>query len=287
MEFSSIGTDSIVVVLECPKCDYEVRSESINVPAPILEAEKIKNSYNDNDGYAICENCGEEFDIIISAGFINGNVEVVGCEVDFILEITESFNELEEYYENQIDSILTVSNSYDLFSTEINNLSKLNQLFIENEELLVTLQRQVFSGVITCMEDYLSTRLIKKILTNEENFKNFVKTNPKIIKRKFNLNEIYEELAKIRDTVKFELLNVIYHDLPKVRLMYQESLKIHFPPIDELIGLIQKRHDIVHRNGKNKEGVKIEMSREVVDSILDTIEDFIMLLETTINSNDK
>ncbi len=167
-------------------------------------------------------------------------------------------------------------------------MRELNNLFVQNNELLETLQRQIYSSSITCLEDYLSTTLIKKILNNDSFFKNFVKTNPKIINRKFSLNEIYEQLNRIRDIVKFELVNVIYHDLPKVKLMYQSSLEITFPEIDDLVLIIQKRHDMVHRNGKDKEGNKIEISKEIVDNIIDMVQYFIMDLESRIGplSND-
>lgn len=57
--------------------------------------------------------------------------------------------------------------------------------------------------------------------------------------------------------------------------MYQDTLKIEFPEIGELMTVIKTRHDMVHRNGKNKEGEKIELTKELVSEVIGKVEKFV------------
>ena len=72
--------------------------------------------------------------------------------------------------------------------------------------------------------------------------------------------------------VKKELLNIIYHDLDKVKSITETSFKIKFPDIAEASKLVKMRHDIVHRNGKNKKGEEIIVDKKKVTEAIDTIE---------------
>lgn len=281
-DFFPFGTESIEVRFKCDKCGSEVHSDSIRVPSPDFTAEKASDSYNDNDGYAVCPECEKEFNIWVNAGYSDGYVEIDDIADEDIIEVIENQEELDDYYEEQIETSLSVSNFIALFNSEINNLKELNRTDLGNEDLQKTLQRQLYSGAITCLEDYLSTTLINEVLNDDENFKNFVRTYHGIRNRKFSLNEIYEKLEQIKTTVKKELVDVIYHDLPKVKGMYEDTLKIEFPDISELMKIIKHRHDMVHRNGKDKDGNEIIISKETIDKTINTVETFVNELERKI-----
>lgn len=277
-EYFPFGNRAVIVRFTCDNCGSQVESEEIGIPSPNLMAEKASDSHNENDGGAVCENCGKDFEVYVYAGYADGYVEVSDVEDDSI-EVEEIADELDDYYEEQIDAIIHSLNFIDQFKREVNNLKSLNEIDVGNQELQETLQRQLFSGAITCLEDYLSTTLIREVLNDEENFKNFVRTFKDIRNRKFSLSEIYDKLDKIKDIVKKELVDIIYHDLPKVKGMYQDTLKIEFPEIKELMKAIKARHDMVHRNGKNKEGEKIEISKEVVIKVIEDVENFVNDIE--------
>lgn len=280
-EFSPFGNKAVIVEFDCDDCGTRVDSAEIGIPSPNYGAEKASDSHNENEGYAICENCAKNFDVYVYAGYADGYVEVNDVDDDSI-RVQEIEDDLDEYYEEQIEAILS-SPYYDFyFIEEIEKLKELNDINLEKEELQETLRRQIFSGAITCLEDYLSTTLIQQVLNNEENFKQFIKTFRGIKNRKFNLSEIYDKLDSIRDIVKKELVDVIYHDLPKVKGMYQDTLGIDFPNIGDLMSAIKTRHDMVHRNGKNKEGEKIEITKELVVEVIEKVELFVKNIDKKI-----
>lgn len=284
-EFSPWGNKSVTVEFDCDNCGHRVISEEIGIPTPNYMAEKASDSHNENDGYAVCEECDKNFDVHVYAGYADGYVDIddVDDETIVVNEITDE-RELDYYIEEQIDAIIGSLNFIDIFNKDISNLKQLNDIDLDNPDLQETLRRQIYSGAITCLEDYLSTTIIQEVLNKEECFKNFVKTYHGIKNRKFDLSEIYDKFDKLRDIVKIELVEVIYHDLPKVKGMYQDTFQIEFPEIGDLMKVIKTRHDMVHRNGKNKEGEKIELTKELASDVIDKVEKFVQDIESKLTN---
>lgn len=282
-EFSPHGVKSVIVSFTCNNCGEQVESDEISLPSPNIEAEKASDSHGENIGWTECPNCGETFDVGVYAGWADGYIDIDGVD-DESITIEEIIDEdyLDYYMGQQIDTIIQSHNYIIQFGKEIENLKKLNEIELDNATLQETLQRQIYSGAITCLEDYLSTTLIQKVLNDENYFKSFVKTFRNIKNRKFDLSEIYEKFDGLREVVKKELAEVIYHDLPKVRGMYKDTLEIEFPIIKDLMSIIGNRHDIVHRNGKNKEGEKIEISKDVVYEVIKKVDAFVRYIEEVI-----
>jgi len=281
-EFFPYGTESVEIRFNCDVCESEILCESISVPDPNFDAENTSDSYNFNDGFAVCQKCEKEFNIWVYAGYAGGYIEVDDISDEDIIEVIENKNELEEYYEEQINTLLSTSNFKYHFNKEIGYLKSLNNTNLGNQELQKTLQRQLYSSAITCLEDYLATTLINEVLKNENYFKNFVRTYHGLRERNCRLNEIYEKLDQIENIVKKELVDVIYHDLPKVKGMYEDTLKIKFPEISELTKIIRSRHDLVHRNGKDKEGKEVVITKETVESAIASVESLVNELENEI-----
>lgn len=286
-DFFPHGNKSVIVRFTCDNCGNEVESEEIGIPTPNYAAEKASDSHNENEGGAVCEECDKDFNVYVYAGYADGYVEINDVDDDSI-SVEEIVDEIElEYYMNeQIDAIIHSLNYIHQFEKELDNLRKLNAKDLGDQELQETLQRQIFSGAITCLEDYLSTTLIQRVLNNETVFKDFVKTYKKFKDRKFDLSDIYDKVDTLESIVKQELVDIIYHDLPKVRGIYQDTLKINFPVIKDIMKIITNRHDMVHRNGKNKEGEKIEISKDVVSDVIDKVDNFVKDVETELNKID-
>ena len=63
--------------------------------------------------------------------------------------------------------------------------------------------------------------------------------------------------------------DVIYHDLPKVSGMFRDALGIELPNIGEIYKSVFIRHDLVHRNGKTKDGDQHAIKQENIASLCD------------------
>ncbi len=139
----------------------------------------------------------------------------------------------------------------------------------ESQELFL---RLLFLNAVTTLETFLCDIFINAVMGDQALLKKFVASNPDFKERRFSLNELFDCLDKIDKDVRTYLLEFIWHKLPKVKEMYKATLGIDFPhPMKSLYNAIRKRHDIVHRNGRDKEGNQVSISKQDVDDILTAI----------------
>ena len=134
--------------------------------------------------------------------------------------------------------------------------------------------RQIFIGVFGTLETFLSDTFINLTIESDEYLKSFVKSHPEFKQRKFELREVFDSYDAIRETAKKVMLDTIYHDLPKVKEMYSSTFKIEFPDLKDIIKQVTTRHDLVHRNGKTKEGAKVNIDKAVIDNLIKVVSDF-------------
>ena len=283
--FNLIDFEFVEVRFNCSNCGTRLLSEKIEIPEIFdLEYHDKEDFFYTNAREKTCPKCDKWH--IIHVGFEDneesGYIEIEKVEKKDILEAITYDYGLYSYEEDQVDAILRSDNSIERFEEEIKSLMELNSQSFKKETHEKTIRKLVFSGGITFLEDYLSSTLIKEVIQDEVFFRNFVKTYKRINNRKFELGNIYDQLDSLYDIVKKELLDVIYHDLPKVRGMYKDSLGVIFPSIENLMKNIKTRHDIVHRNGKTKNGKFILLNKEDIESHLKEIQKFVNNIEKQI-----
>ena len=198
-----------------------------------------------------------------------------------VIEIQDKYD---EFIDEQIDSFLATFTTFSSFNKEISNLRKLNELKLNDDELEKILKRQIYSGVVTCLEDYLSTTLINKVLKDDNLFRRFVETYKGFKDKKFSLNQIFMQQEELRKKVKRTLLDIIYHNLDKIKSIYENTFEIKFPDIEAMMKIINNRYHMVHRNGKDKDGKEIALDTESVEKVISTVEEFIKSIEVLLTN---
>jgi len=158
-------------------------------------------------------------------------------------------------------------NTYESFLTSLYEIEALTKVKMPDEQLEGSLARMLFVSVVTAMETYLSDVYLNRILGDESLLRRLVETNPDLKDNKLALGEIFTRIDSLKDEVQSYLLEVIYHNLAKIKPMYECVLSVRFPKdMGSLFRAVQKRHDIVHRGGKSKTGVATAVSmRDVID----------------------
>lgn len=179
------------------------------------------------------------------------------------------------YYQYEYESISENDRHFEKFNSEINNLVLLSKIETETPKLKNILLRQVFIGIIGSLETFLSEVFIVLTLSNRKYLENFVKTFPEFQKTKFALSEIFIQHDKISETAKKAMIDIIYHNLVIVKNMYNSTFEINFPEIGEVNKFIIKRHDLVHRNGKTKDGEKLGINNVEIESMVIIIKTFV------------
>ncbi len=134
------------------------------------------------------------------------------------------------------------------------------------------LLRLLFVNAIGALETFLSDVFINEVLGNRDLIKKFVSTNPEFKERKFCLSEIFDRYEMIDKDVRTYLMDLIWHNLPKVKEMYKSVFEISFPDtMKPLYSAINKRHDIVHRNGRSKDGTEVTVTKEEIQEVLHAV----------------
>lgn len=256
-----------------------IEMEEDHVGASIAEALNIEHFELIQQKYVIsdkpCENglyC-IEFSPETSKDFLEKIDNIEGFKV--CLDLSEIYNFGDFHYWNiEFDLILEKKDYYQTFINEIENLKLLNRLSTPTKELESILKRHIFIGTVTTLENFLSETFINLTINNDKYFRNFVKNHREFKIQKFELRNIFEYYEKIEDIAKKVMLETIYHHLPKVREMFKFTFRIEFPPISDVYKLVYKRHDLVHRNGKTKEGELLSIEKKDVDNAIEKISEF-------------
>jgi hypothetical protein len=134
------------------------------------------------------------------------------------------------------------------------------------------LRRLLFANVISALETYLSDTFINAVFNDEKLLQRFIETNPDFEKRQLKYSEVFEAYAKVKETAKSYLLDVVWHNMAKVQAMYESTLGVKFAPgLADVAKAIPIRHDIVHRNGKTKDGKTVEVSAGDLEKLMASV----------------
>ena len=186
-------------------------------------------------------------------------------------ELFENYKKVnKEYYSNFVENIKLIRNLTQFTSIATENVSQY-------------LKNLLYANVITCIETYLSDALRVTVVSNKEFLRTFVETFRDFKAEKFDLTELFNQYDKIDEKAIKAMLDVIYHDLPKVKGIYQDTLGITFSNIGILMKAISKRHDFVHRNGKTKDGKVHKMEINDIEVLCVEAERFIQDVDEQIN----
>ncbi len=260
--------ESITVRFTCPECGEEVVSDALGVPSPNFAAENNSDSMNYEDYEIICDNCDHCFQATVYNAMYGGEVEVE--EVDDVA-VEEEFAEEEEDYENYV---------FDVTPEKLTVI--LNEIETLSEPTREYLYRQLYAGAITSMEAFLSSTLLRVVLSTDENKRKFVEKYLPYRDEQITFANIYEQMENLDTKIQETLRGLMYHNLGKIKPIYKEVLDIDLGNIGEIMKAVQIRHDIVHRSGKDKEGNLHNIKKEDVTSLVEKVSFLISAVSTNL-----
>jgi hypothetical protein len=275
--------DYISIKFTCPFCNEENETEDYYVPEPDYSAETGSESTNSEYYKHNCINCDKLFNIELHNSY-HGGFGQIESDSDNDIDINDI--KIEEHYNDFYDDYdyNTEVGYYEDFKREIFEIYSI----LEDSKKLIhknSLHKMLYAHTITIMETYLSDTLIQKILSSEEIKRIFIKKYKDYDTKKICFKDILCELEKLEKTIKTDLQELIYHDLGKIRPIYKATLDIEFGDdiSKEIMQCVNKRHHIVHRNGKDKDNNPILINIEDVEDVLKKVYNFISNIEKQIS----
>lgn len=156
---------------------------------------------------------------------------------------------------------------------------------IELNKATPVLQRMIFSSVITAMEAYLSDTMKRHVLNRHAIKRRFVESYQAFKNVEIKGSEIFKYLDDLDKSIMFYLeRHISFHDTKNIKKLFENVLDCTVS--DEKLKLIrvysQTRHDIVHRNGKDRHGDSVHISHEDIINLISVISGFIVDIDKQI-----
>lgn len=181
----------------------------------------------------------------------------------------------EGYEESYLSFIGSEDESFASFVRTIDHVRKISEIPSDGE-VKNHLLGMLYVNVITAMETYLSDVFLREVIEDKTKLVKFVENNPGFQNRTFKLSEIFREIEAIEDEAKKFLLGMMWHNLNKIKPMFKVSLNVDFPRnISVIFKAVLKRHDLVHRGGKNKDGEVVQVTALELKGLVETVCEFI------------
>lgn len=278
-DFNPIA-DFVTLRIKCPKCGGEFLTEGLGVPSPDWSAETHHDSIQDEDYEQQCEHCGELFNITLYNGFYGGEgeIEVGDSDVEMdssnILEVIEDFPEDESFdYDKEL---------FDASHSDVTTILEATEPL--SDDVKEKLYYMLYAKIITNIETYLGDSLKSIVLNDEKFLRKFVQEYSPYKNEEFKLCDIFDKYDRIKDIVKQSLDKILYHNLWQIKQIYIKILDVDMGDISILSKAVVIRHDIIHRNGKDKEGNVHIITKEMVSELAHTVNDFIYNIDIQLPS---
>lgn len=168
-------------------------------------------------------------------------------------------------------------------------LSNFQNIIIDIDELLKTqvhcsvsncFHRLLYVNVITAMETYLSDAFINTVMNDDRLLRRFIEATPEFQKEKIPLSDVFRTMERIKSKAQNYLANMVWHRLDQVKELYSHTLEVEFPQdLKKLFSAVILRHDIVHRNGKTKDGKELLIISSDVSELIKTVTDLVLHID--------
>ncbi len=190
----------------------------------------------------------------------------------------------EDYDNSLIEDLARITEFYHNFAGAILDIEALLKTKVD-DSVSPTFYRLLFVNVITAMETYLSDAFINTVLNSSSLMRRFIETTPEFQVEKIPLADVFKAVEQVEQKARSYLVDVVWHHLHRVKPMYHDTLEIEFPSdMGPLFRAVFLRHDIVHRNGKTKNGQEIVVTPRQVSDLLREVETFVQYLDNQVAS---
>ena len=276
----------MLVRFDCPNCGNDIERDVEDAAYDISGETEFEREGREISHVECSCDPDDVFEIQVVASATRKTVELVGHH-----DIDVKFVDLQEQHTYWYDDFLENYEPSDAHEVYLQSLSELKT--IENSAWLrlpnQALLRVMYLQYVVILEAYLSDRLINIIMDDSDKMLALISRVDVLNRPSHTLIEIFKEPDIVRKTVKGFLQRVSFHDLMRVSQFYEVVLGVYIfsdaplpreikkkreaqqkqksgealeltPAEEEMMSIIQTRHHLVHRNGRNNDGDLIEIT---------------------------
>lgn len=207
-------------------------------------------------------------------------------------ELTERWDELAQEYDTRYDGYeeyieeeyrwlheQKYSFPYAAFCTTVKEIEKILSSHID-PAVTDTMYKMAHVHAVTALETYLGDTLMLLVMGKKQYVLNAAQNIEKIKNKKLEPYKILSNKDIVEQMVFKHLSDHLYHDPVKAMRLYKDCLDFQCThPLGTIIKVATLRHDIVHRNGKDKDGSNVIPNFTEVKSAISEIRDFVHYLD--------
>lgn len=191
-----------------------------------------------------------------------------------------------DYAEQFFDKDQKVKDLYSLLEANLNSVGKLTDEIPSlngNEKKFALMMN--FSFCITLLETYLSDVFAVQVLNEQYLMERYLKSDKNLSAEKFSLSQLFEKSNEVDSIVRKRISETSFHNMATVNSLYKNVLNVELGDIENLLKLVSKRHDFIHRGGKNVDGVEVVTSIEEIYSLIETVKKLSLKIRDQIDKN--
>ncbi len=192
----------------------------------------------------------------------------------------------DDYEDYALDDSLETRDCHKEFNDAVTSVREMLAQTMD-EEHVAKYRALLYSNVITAMETYLFDSFAQQVLYHRPTLRRFLETYGKFSEEKIKKSVILTEADDIENTVKKTISDIVWHNLPRIKPMYADTLDVEFLDFANLQHAILKRHDFAHRNGRDKDGNDVVVSKSDVETLIENVVTFIDDVDTKVKSRNK
>ncbi|HHT8966433.1 TPA: HEPN domain-containing protein [Burkholderia cenocepacia] len=156
----------------------------------------------------------------------------------------------------------------------LNQIDSAISAVAENPGAYQIVHQMAHGSIIAALEAFLADTVKFWVTSEESVLRRFVSTNKDFQKEVLNLRDIFTRYDRIKADVHAYLSEFMWHRLDKVKPIIKSAFQIDVPDISTLMAAVKVRHDIVHRAGRNSEGVLVILTTEDIHALRDECRKF-------------
>jgi hypothetical protein len=270
------------VYFQCPKCGEAVRT-AMDVPEPLWSS--IRGASDPVSGHAtvvVCPKCYAEFAAHASGRPSECKVSLKDHPFTTVVADTAWFTQ--DFDDDQFDYCDTpLDDPYKTYCSSYQDCEELLDEFCGDGDYLIN--RMLFTHHITALEAYLADTLIKAVEVDDQAFYRLLQ-HTELGKEKFTLAQINTDPNFVKRRVISYLRSVMWHNLSRANTLYNIVFRKDLLAFlgrehwTELVKAIEYRHDCVHRNGWDQNGVRLNVfTKEYIVHIGNVITSLVQQIE--------
>lgn len=277
----TVSADRIEIQFECPTVGCEALIDDLIQPAQYDASKPVDEAVGHLENFVTCPSCNGNF-VVDAYSTMLGNYFTVRDHSDvWVRDVAQT-----DYYDDfDVDPPLT--DPVEVYLQARRNLETFYDQQPIDLEYDRTFNSMVFTQYVTLMEAYLGDRIAGLVFEHADRLTALVRATESLRKAQISLVELANEPDILRLKVKQFFQNFSFHNIEKVAKLYKATLSVDIIPdpakAERLIRLVHLRHDLVHRNGKDRDGNVSDLTADHIKEIAALSDEVVSRVEAKYN----